>query len=155
MMTHTILTGFLYASDNGLVEVPFRIQPERGGTTYQDWSIREVTVETTIPGTNITFVEHLGCEPAVVTWALRFASRADYFLLRSLTGKVGTLVVVAGLQSLKGSTPPIHHIGVDYEHLDAVWVAGMAAQHEVGGMVEAQVTFKRAVDPVTGLAVIT
>jgi hypothetical protein len=156
-MSHSsVLTSFSVETDTGIVEVPFRIQAEGNSVTYRDWTIKPVLVQTHIPGTNETVVEHLGFHPAVVAWTLRFASTAEYEQLLELSMRMGTLRVLAGLQSLKGSAVTDHLLGRDYELLDEVLLLDIDdTPHLIGGQVTARVTFQRAVDPVTRLAVVS
>ncbi len=144
---HDLLTGF--------DDVPFRIM--RGGQAgeYRDWIIKPVVQITHIPGTNRTYTEHLGYEPARATWTLRFCCVEGFNALLARYMTVGTLTVLHGYQSLRGSAEPQHILGRDYEMLDNVFLLDIGdTPHFVGGAVEAEATFQRAVDPVTRLAVI-
>lgn len=150
------LTSFTFVTDDeAVIEVPFTILADRDTGIYRDWAIPEVEVHTHIPGTNRTYIESLGFALATVTWRLAFESRDTFFQLSRLRGKVGTLKVLHGFQSLKGSLPPVHSLGLDYELLDHTRIAAIPpALHEMDNWSEVDVTFSRAVDPVTGLAVL-
>lgn len=138
----------------GFDDIPFRVirRGERG--EYADWIITPVSQETHIPGTNITYVETMGYLPARVTWPLEFCCSAAYYALLARYRTAGTLTVLAGFQSLKG-TQATYGNRV-YERLDQTFLYAIdETPHFVGGVVQASVTFWRAVDPVTREAVLT
>ena len=151
------LTNFTFIDDDEtVIEVPFIVLPDSNSGTYRDWNIEEDVVLTRIPGTNITYEESLGFGLATVTWRLGFNPKDNFFRFSRLRGKVGTLTVLEGFQSLKGSATTLHTMGYDYELLDHTKVASIApAAHEVDNWTEVDVTFSRAVDPATGLAVVS
>lgn len=144
-----------YEFETGFDDVRFRIQRDPGsGGEYPDWIIRPIVRETTVPGTNRTYIERLGFEPARVTWLLHFDCAHHFYALLEKYMTFGTLTVLHGFQSLKGAESFSH--GVKYEHLDNVLLRDIdESPHFVGGYVESRVTFQRAVDPATRLAVVS
>lgn len=143
-----------YDLKTGFDGVLFDIAADPRSGVYRDWIIRPVVRETHIPGTNRTYIERLGYEPARVTWTLRFWHPNDYYDLLEKYLMTGTLTVLAGYQSLKGTD--YHHLGHDYTELDNVVLREIGdSPHFVDGVVETEVTFQRAVDPVTRLAVVS
>lgn len=148
------LTSFTFVDDDEtIIEVPFTILADRDTGIYRDWDIPEDVVYTRIPGTNRTYIESLGFSLATVTWRLAFDTRDNFFRLSRLRGKLGTLKVLYGFQSLKGPRIDHHSINYDYEYLDHTRIAAIPpAFHEMDNWSEVDVTFSRAVDPVTGLA---
>lgn len=151
------LTGFIYIDEEGVEDfIHFHIY-ETGGNSgeYTDWEIRENTVETHIPGTNITVVESLGFYPATVTHLVAFDNRDDYYRFCGYQGQIGTLRIIYGTQNLRGEVYSDHLLGFDYELLDNVRIADIGSgSHKVDGKVECRASFSRAVDPLTRLAVI-
>ena len=136
----------------GFDDVPFWIE-RTGAGQYPDWSIQPVSNETHIPGTNITYVESMGYLPARVTWVLELCCRTAYQALLARYRTYGTLTVLAGLQSLKG-TQATYDNRV-HERLDHTYLHDIdGTSHLVGGVIRATVTFWRAVDPVTREAVV-
>lgn len=138
----------------GFDDIPFRVKRTGRAGEYADWTIKPVSSETHIPGTNITYVETMGYLPARVTWLLEFCCSTAYHALLARYRTAGTLMVVAGLQSLKGTQ--VTYGNRVYEQLGGTLLYDIGeTPHFAGRMIEAAVTFWRAVDPVTREAVIS
>lgn len=136
--------------------IPFMVHVDPASGVYRDWSGMEpIFIDEQIPYSNLTVSELIGFTPAVVTWRLEMR-REDYYALLSRLGTTGTLTVLAGYQSLKGTQITRGNPGVVYEQLDNVRLRAMPSrEHHVGGIVEVEATFERAVDPVMRTAVTT
>lgn len=139
----------------GFDGVHFEVMADQGSGVYRDWVIKERLVQTTIPGTNRVYDEHMGFDPARVSWTLSFCCQDAYHALLARYGMTATLTVLYDYQSLKGTGPPTMITGRLYEHLDNVLLLDIDdTPHFVDGSIEADVTFRRTVDPVTRLAVV-
>jgi hypothetical protein len=142
-----------YEHQTGFDDIRFRIRrsADRRGQ-YTDWTITPVVHSTHIPGTGRTYIEHLGYEPARVTWTIAFDCRHHYHALLKRLMTSGTLTVLAGLQSLKGAQATYGNRV--YERLDSTLLVDLSdTQLFVGGTVGTRATFIRTVDPVTREAV--
>lgn len=151
------ITGFTYTDEDDVEEFVYFHILEAGGNSgqYPNWTIRENVVETHIPGTNVTYVESMGFYPATVTHLLSFDNRDDYYQLLTFHGQIGTLRVIYGTQNVRGEVLPDHLSGIDYELLDNTRIADFGvATHYANGVVECEVSFSRAIDPVTRLAAV-
>lgn len=134
--------------------IPFRILRDGRSVTYTDWRIVSAAKKEHVPYSNITITERMGHAPAVVTWRLRFHRKDDYFAFLAKLGTVGTLTVMAGFQSLKGTQVTLGNPPRWYEVLDQVSVEDIRNQEiALDGSVELDCTFERQIDPLTRLAV--
>lgn len=127
------------------------------GITGTDWDIPAARHKEHVPYSNITIVEHTGHGLARVTWDLLFHRRDDYFAFLARYGQAtpGTLMVPAGLQSLKGTVvtrgnPPVWMDVLDNVAIDEI---GRRTLYR-SGKAKVEVTFERAVDPISRTAVV-
>lgn len=139
----------------GFDDIRFRIMRDARSGVYRDWDGMEpIYADEHIPYSNHTVSELIGFTPAIVTWRLMMDRDAYHALLARL-GTTGTLTVLAGFQSLKGTQYPTGQPGRVYEQLDHVRLRAMPSREfHVGGDVEVEATFERAVDPVTRRATV-
>lgn len=136
-------------------KIYFRIEADPLSGVYTDWRIEPIEVSELVPYSSIWITEHVGYEPARVTWQLNFDDREAYFAFLAKLRTVGTLTVLAGFQSLKGEQKTLGNPARLYELLDQVKLVGIADQAlEVDGSASCRATFERLVDPITRLAVV-
>lgn len=137
-------------------KIPITILADPRSGVYRDWTIEAIENAEQIPYSGLWVEEEIGYARAVVTWTLAFATRDDYFAFLAKLRQIGTLVVLAGFQSLKGTQVQRGNPARVYDVLDEVRVARIEnVRLYVGGEAEADVTFTRTVDPVTRLAVVS
>lgn len=136
-------------------DIHFRIEADARSGVYSDWNITPIEVSEMVPYSSIWITEHIGYQPATVTWRLEFDDRETYFAFLAKLRAVGTLTILAGFQSLKGTQVTLGNPPRVYEVLDQVKLVRIADQSlEVGGTSSCSATFERNVDPITRLAVI-
>lgn len=136
-------------------DIHFHIEADARSGVYSDWSIEPIETQELVPYSSIWITEHIGYEPATVTWRLEFDTRDEYFAFLAKLRTIGTLTVLAGFQSLKGTQETLGNPPRVYEVLDNVKVARISNQAlTVDGTTLCTVTFERLVDPVTRLAVV-
>lgn len=133
----------------------FRIVVDRNDGSVPDWVGSEPNIDIqVIPGSfpPVVETELISFGPATVTWRLAFDGRDDLRKMRAKLGTVGTLSIIAGIQSHIGVYRGIH--GRGYEHLpETLLMAVDNVAVDIEGRVEADATFLRVIDPATGLAV--
>ena len=135
-------------------DIPFAIEADPYSGVYTDWTIEPIVVRQHVPYSSIWISETIGYEPARVAWRLTFDRKDDYYAMLARLNTVGTLTVLAGFQSLKGTQETHGNPPRVYEVLDNVQIAAITSvEFHVGGHVECSVAFERMVDPVTRLAV--
>lgn len=135
-------------------DIPFRVMADSSSGVYTDWTIDPIEVSELVPYSSIWITEHIGYQPATVTWRIEFDDRETYFAFLAKLRAVGTLTVLAGFQSLKGTQETLGNPPRVYEVLDQVKVLRIANQSlEIDGTSSCSVTFERLVDPITRLAV--
>lgn len=135
-------------------EIPFSVEADSSSGVYTDWTIEPIEVQEIVPYSSIWITEHIGYQPAQVSWRLVFDDRETYFAFLAKLRTVGTLTVLAGFQSLKGTEVTRGNPPRVYEVLDQVKLARISNQSlEIGGETSCTATFERMVDPVTRLAV--
>jgi hypothetical protein len=140
----TIATGIVY----------FDVLYDDGAETIPDWTDPVAHIATNeIPGSNPPIVERelVATGDSSVTWRLEFASRQELARMRSKRLSTDTLTIPYSLQS---------HVGV-YEdrpegaveslhHTTLVEISNVQTYPD--GVVEADATFTRLIDPSTGEA---
>lgn len=137
-------------------DIPFRVMADSSSGVYTDWTIEPIEVSELVPYSSIWITEHIGYQPATATWRIEFGDRETYFAFLAKLRAVGTLTVLAGFQSLKGTQETLGNPPRVYEVLDNVKIARIANQMiEVDGTASCTVTFERMVDPITRLAVVS
>lgn len=144
MVTTTIHTGF--------EGVTFRVMADGSGV-YPDWAHPPIRPTFHIPNSNRTVVQHMGRGEATLTLRVEIDSMDEYRDLCALQGTTGTLTLLAGFTRAVGSDP-YHLDGRDYEDLDSVELVdiGRVAIAPGAEYVACDVTFARAMDPLTGEA---
>lgn len=133
----------------------FRVERDNDTGAVPDWTGSEPNIAITIiPGSFPPVVEKelISFGSATVTWRVGLDSRDDFRRLRSKLGTVGTLSILAGIQSHIGEHHPFH--GQGYEYLpNTTLMALERVTVTIDGWVEADATFLRVIDPETGQAV--
>ena len=136
-------------------DIPFSVEADSRSGVYPDWEINPIEVQEVVPFSSILVTELIGYQPARTTWRIMFDRTEHYYAFLAKLRVVGTLSVMAGFQSLKGTQETRNNPPQVYEVLDQVRVARIFAQAlPVDGRPECSVTFERMVDPVTRLAVV-
>lgn len=136
-------------------DIPFHVMADSTSGVYSDWTIEPIEVQEMVPYSSIWITEHIGYQPAQVTWKLELDDRDTYFAFLAKLRTVGTLTVLAGFQSLKGTEETRGNPPRVYDVLDQVKLTRIRNQAiHVDGSVSCSVTFERLVDPITRLAVV-
>ena len=134
--------------------VPFDLLIDRTARAAVDWIVTPDIVRERVPYSNITVTEHTGFGPARIAWEAMLDTREDYYALVARIGTTGTLVLPAGIQSLRGTETTLGNPPQVYDVLDGVELAELGDPVlYLSGSVRATLTFQRPVDPVTRLAV--
>lgn len=137
-------------------DIPFRVMADSSSGVYTDWTIEPIEAMELVPYSSIWITEHIGYQPATVSWRIEFDDRETYFAFLAKLRTVGTLTVLAGFQSLKGTQRTLGNPAQVYDVLDQVKVSRIANQSlEIGGTASCTVTFERMVDPITRLALVS
>lgn len=145
-MTHTGLPSHI-----GFDDIRFRVL-ESGDGVYPDWRIEPTIITRHIPGSNRAIIQHMGTPPATLTLRLAFDDVPTYRRMVARLGTNGTLTLLANFTSAVGTT--FHRHGRDYEAYSATMLVGVdRTAIDPDGMVETDMTFQRAFNPVTGTAV--
>lgn len=133
----------------GFDDVRFGILVDVSSGAIADWESAPIVTERHIPGTNRVDIHVMGYGLATVTWRLEFDCPHQYQALRMRLGTVGTLTLVAGLQSHPGTE--ITRLDRVYEQLPNTRLATLTRLARYpDGTIEVDATFKRAFDPITG-----
>lgn len=138
----------------GFDDIRFGILADEQSGVYTDWGgIEPIYAEEQVPFSNIVVRELIGFSPAIVTWRLQIACRHQYYALLSRLGTTGTLTVLAGYQSLRGTQITRGNPAKVYEALDQVLLRAMPVRElHPDGYTEVEAVWQRSVDPVTRLA---
>ena len=130
----------------GDVHFALRVDARDGGQV-PDWSMGSNIQTYTVPGSDppIVVEDRINHLPSQVTWRLALPSRADYRKLLLMRGQVGTLTVVAGLQSHLGTTITVDAVAYDLLSTTTLLAVSRTAR-EIGGTFEVDVTFQRVED---------
>jgi hypothetical protein len=127
----------------------FDVAVDDRSDVYPDWETDLIDTTQHIPGSNRndTFVS--GFTPARITLPLEFDTRDDWKQFRRLWGTVGTLVLLAEFTSHDGEI--FHDLDRAYEAFPNTLLLRIGRPaHRIGGQIEAEATFQRGFDPVTG-----
>lgn len=128
-------------------DIPFGIL--LNGDYLAEWETQDYVAETHIPSTNSVDVQIMGSGLATVTWRLEFFCRADYLAFRRARNTLGTLRVPYNLQSFTDTVETDAGGGRHDVLFNVRCDAPRNVALYVDGVVEADVTFSRAWDPLT------
>ncbi len=136
----------------GFDGIPFSVLIQGREDVYPGWHFPAAIVTRQIPGSYRSIVQNMGGGPATLTLRLEFATTEAFEAFHARLGTEGNLTLLAGFGKARGYR--WQELGRVYDRLDHVLVADIRDEdHAIDGSVECTVTFQRAMNPVTGLAV--